>query len=72
MRVAFAGRRGGPAITHQLLVYPNEEAGVPAKALRYDGMIHGFFTMVGVLDTARGRPRDAAEHLREAFAGPGW
>jgi acetyl esterase len=45
-----------------------EEAGVPVKTLRYDGMIHGFFTMVGALDTARAAVLDAAERLRGAFA----
>ena len=43
------------------------EAGVPAEILRYDGMIHGFFTMVGVLDTARTAVFDAAERLHGAF-----
>ena len=44
------------------------EAGVPAEVVRYAGMIHGFFTMVGVLDTARTAVLDAAERLRMAFA----
>jgi acetyl esterase len=43
-------------------------AGVPAEVIRYDGMIHGFFTMVGTLDTARTAVLDAAERLRGAFA----
>ena len=43
------------------------EAGVPAEVVRYDGMIHGFFTMVGDLDTARTAVLDAAERLRTAF-----
>ncbi len=45
-----------------------EEAGVSAEILRYDGMIHGFFTMAGVLDTARTAVLDAAQRLRDAFA----
>ena len=45
-----------------------EEAGVPTTLIRYDGMIHGFFTMVGDLDTARTAVLDAAERLRGAFA----
>jgi acetyl esterase len=45
-----------------------QEAGVPAEVVRYDGMIHGFFTMVGILDTARTAVLDAAERLRRAFA----
>lgn len=44
------------------------KAGVPAEVIRYDGMIHGFFTMVGVLDTARIAVLDAAQRLRQAFA----
>jgi acetyl esterase len=36
------------------------EAGVPAEVIRYDGMIHGFFTMVGELDAARTAVLDAA------------
>lgn len=44
------------------------EAGVPAEVVRYAGMIHGFFTMVGVLDTARIAVLDAAERLRAALA----
>jgi acetyl esterase len=43
------------------------QAGVPAEVVRYDGMIHGFFTMVGDLDTARTAVLDAAERLRTAF-----
>jgi hypothetical protein len=43
-------------------------AGVPAEVIRYDGMIHGFFTMVGTLDTARTAVLDAAERLRRALA----
>jgi acetyl esterase len=43
-------------------------AGVPAEVVRYAGMIHGFFTMVGDLDTARIAVLDAAERLRMAFA----
>ena len=42
-------------------------AGVPAEIIRYDGMMHGFFTMVGVLDTAREAVLEAAARLRVAF-----
>jgi acetyl esterase len=45
-----------------------KEAGVPAEVIRYDGMIHGFFTMVGDLDLARAAVLDAAGRLRAAFA----
>jgi acetyl esterase len=42
--------------------------GVPAELIRYDGMAHGFFTMVGTLDTARTALDAAAERLRVWFA----
>jgi acetyl esterase len=44
-------------------------AGVPAEVIRYDGMMHGFFTMVGVLDEARAAVFEAASRLRTAFGG---
>nr|ACL67843.1 lipolytic enzyme [uncultured bacterium] len=44
------------------------EAGVPAKNTRYDGMIHGFFSMAALLPQARQAIDEAAEALREAFA----
>jgi acetyl esterase len=46
------------------------EAGVPAEVIRYDGMMHGFFTMVGILDTAREAVGTAADRLASAFASP--
>jgi acetyl esterase len=42
-------------------------AGVPAEIIRYDGMMHGFFTMIGALDTAREAVLEAAARLRVAF-----
>ena len=36
--------------------------------VRYDGMAHGFFTMVGTLDTARAALDTAARALRTWFA----
>ena len=42
------------------------ELGVPAQTNRYDGMIHGFFSMAGVLDTARDAMDDACQFLRGA------
>jgi acetyl esterase len=44
------------------------EAGVPVDAKRYDGMIHGFFQMAGVLDQGKQAIADAAAHLKHAFA----
>jgi len=44
-------------------------AGVPAELIRYDGMMHGFFTMVGTLDVARTAVAAAADRLAKAFAG---
>ncbi|MDX6263858.1 MAG: acetyl esterase [Kribbellaceae bacterium] len=42
-------------------------AGVPTELVRYDGMIHGFFTMSGVLDTAREALAESADWLRKTF-----
>lgn len=44
-----------------------QAAGVPAEVIRYDGMMHGFFTMTGALDTAREAVLTAAGRLRAAF-----
>lgn len=38
--------------------------GVPAVLTRYDGMVHGFFTMSGVLDDARAALRQVSGFLR--------
>ncbi len=42
--------------------------GVETSTLRYDGMIHGFFTSVALFDAAREAVSDAAERLRKALA----
>jgi acetyl esterase/lipase len=44
------------------------DAGVPVTLSRYDGMIHGFFRMPGVIDRANDAIAEAALALREAFA----
>jgi acetyl esterase len=43
------------------------EAGVPVEVTRYDGMVHGFFTMTGLLDAATLAVAYAAGRLREVF-----
>jgi acetyl esterase len=44
------------------------EGGVPVTVTRYDGMVHGFFRMPGVIDRANDALAEAALALREAFA----
>jgi len=43
-------------------------AGVPVEVNRYDGVMHGFFTMLGTLDAARSAVLTAAARLRVAFS----
>ncbi|HET8681711.1 MAG TPA: alpha/beta hydrolase [Micromonosporaceae bacterium] len=49
--------------------YRLAEAGVPVRLSRYDGMVHGFFAMAGVLDAGGAAIREAAGHLRAWFTG---
>jgi acetyl esterase len=44
-------------------------SGVAAELARYDGMIHGFFSMAGVLEQGRNALALAAAQLRTAFSG---
>ena len=48
-----------------------QEAGVETTISRYDGMIHGFFGMVGVMDKSQQVMDEATAALRAAFAGAG-
>ena len=42
-------------------------AGVPVERSRYDGMVHGFFAMAGILDGGKRALAEAAEFLRARF-----
>lgn len=46
-----------------------EEAGVPAEIRRYGGMIHGFFTLAGVIDAAPAAIDETALALSAALGG---
>jgi acetyl esterase len=45
------------------------EAGVPAESVRYDGQIHGFFSMTTMIERAKDAQAAAASALRGALAG---
>ncbi len=47
------------------------ESGVETRLSRYDGMVHGFFAMAGVLDAGKEAIAEAADALRGWFARPG-
>ena len=44
------------------------EAGVPTTLSRYDGTIHGFFSMTALLDLAKKAVAEASAALKKAFA----
>jgi len=44
-----------------------QDAGVPTTLSRYDGQIHGFFSMGDMLDAGKAAVREAAAALRAAF-----
>jgi acetyl esterase len=44
------------------------EAGVPVTLRRYDGMIHGFYRLPGMIDRANDALAESALALREAFS----
>ena len=44
-----------------------QEAGVPVTLKRYDGMIHGFFSMAGVIDHSNKAIDETAAILKRAF-----
>jgi acetyl esterase len=45
-----------------------KEAGVPVEVTRYDGMIHGFFTMPAAIDKAKIATEQAVTALKNAFS----
>ena len=47
-----------------------EQAGVPVVGTRYEGAIHGFFQMAGVLETGRRALDEAARFLRRTLGRP--
>jgi len=45
-----------------------EQAGVPVRLKRYEGMIHPFFSLAGIIDGGKAAIADAAAALRDAAA----
>jgi len=59
--------RGGPAITHQLLVSPAVPSPVLDEPDSYEEMIHGFVSMLGMADAAEDAIDALATDLVTAF-----
>ena len=58
-------RDDGEAYAHRL-----QTAGVPTVYSRYEGVMHGFFGMPGVIDKGDQAIGEASESLKRAFANP--
>jgi acetyl esterase len=52
----------------ELYVARLREDGVPAELIRFDGVMHGFFSLADELDSAVEAQELAAAALRRAFA----
>jgi acetyl esterase len=51
----------------ELYAHRLEEAGVPTRLSRYDGMIHGFFGMGHIMDKARAAVQESCANLRLVY-----
>ena len=56
-------RDEGEAYAHRLA-----DEGVSVDLVRYTGMAHGFFTMIGTLEASRTAIAQSAAHLRKCFS----
>ena len=52
----------------ELYAHRLEEASVPVRLTRYDGMIHGFFGMGHIMDKARAAVQESCANLRLAYS----
>jgi acetyl esterase len=52
----------------EIYAWQLEQADVPARHSRYDGMIHGFFGMAHIMDKAKAAVREACGDLKLAFS----
>ena len=67
---AFVMTAGFDPLKDEGEAYANKlkEAGVEVKYQCYEGMLHGFIAMPGVIDVARAALLDAAGYLKETFS----